>query len=156
MAQFDIELQKAIEKLEALKKVPYKERKKILNKAAKPFIDAAVIKAPKSRKKHYRYKNGEKITYYPGNLKRAIRKLNFRSSSVFVGPKLRKRVQSGEVFRDRKVDAYYAHMVEFGTTEAGAKPYMRPAFISGKGKATKIIEREMEKVFKKFIQENKA
>lgn len=129
------------------KVLPYlvEEQKKILTYAAVPMVDAIAAKAPVSRKVHYRYKEvgGEKIkiAYHPGNLKKSIRVLDLRrTQNVFVGPKVSKRGKARRYGVGNLVDAYYAHMVEYGTMHSRAKPYMRPGFLAAAPQSLKRIE----------------
>lgn len=117
-----------------------------LRKAAKPLIASARSKAPQSDEPHHRYLNGEMVaTYYPGNLRRSIRALTFRrSGAVFVGPNLAGSGWKG-VFQGNKVDGYYAHMVEFGTSNQRPQPFMRPTAREVGPAALKIAVAEIKK-----------
>lgn len=115
------EINEAVRRLKELPGYIDRDVKALVKHAAEPVLRSAKTKAPKSEKPHYRYKNGNKVAYYPGNLKRAIVFLPFKKSkSVWIGPALGKGIG--------KVDGYYAHFVEFGTRHSSAVPYMRPAF----------------------------
>lgn len=149
--------------LATLRKLPIdvkKERKRILRKAAKPLVAAAQSKAPvlKSRRRvTVTFQNGGKVTYYPGNLRLALRTLEFRKSpDVFVGPKVTKKRKAGDEYGKgrAKVDAFYAAMIEFGTSKMPARPYMRPAYESTKGEVMKIIEAEVAKLVQAFGQKH--
>lgn len=146
-----------------LKRLPIdvkKERKKILRKAAKPLVASAQAKAPvlKSRRRvTVTFQNGGQVTYYPGNLRLALKTLEFRKSpDVFVGPKVtRKRKAGDEYGKSRtKVDAFYAAMVEFGTSKMPSRPYMRPAYESTKGEVMKIVQSEVAKLVQQFGQKH--
>jgi HK97 gp10 family phage protein len=79
-------------------------------------------------------KNGDlAATYYPGNLRRSIKTIVFRNNNtdVFVGPKVRKGQARGD-FKGNRVDAYYAHMVEKGTSKQPPQFFMRKSFDSTK------------------------
>lgn len=151
--------------MKTLEKLPIdvrKERKRILRKAAKPLVAAIQAKAPvlKNRRKvTITLKNGSKVTYYPNNLRLAIRVLDFRrTQSVFVGPKLtRKRKEGEEYGKSRaKVDAFYAAMIEYGTKNMSARPYMRPAYEATKGQVLAIIRQEVEKLVREFGKKNEV
>jgi len=99
------------------------------SKAAIPMVKAIQAKAPVySGGQHHRYSNGKIVaTYYPGNLRRAIKVLKFNRSkyAVFVGAKLDKTGSGGD-FKGNRVDGYYLHMVEYGTDKQSAQPFFRP------------------------------
>lgn len=122
--------------LKRMKEVPKairaKERRKVLVKAARPLIDSAKSKITDSTRKHYRYrKNGDRIQYEPGNLRKSIRVLSLRKSpDVWVGPKVSR--GNGPFGVGRKVDGYYAHFVHDGTPyQSGNKFLLRAAEDSG-------------------------
>lgn len=120
-----------------------KEGRSYLEYAAQPLVSAIAAGAPVSAEVHFRYNTpkasgrirapkgkGVKVAeYHPGNLERSIRILKFRrSEAVFVGPKLTG--GSKGVFRGQRTDAYYAHMVEYGTEKMSAQPFVRPAVLA--------------------------
>jgi HK97 gp10 family phage protein len=72
----------------------------------------------------------------PGTLKKSIRVRRLRGD-----PKLDVRVYAGARQSD-KLTAYYAHMVEYGTVEMKAKPFLRPAFNSAKAKIKAMLGAE--------------
>lgn len=149
--------------LSTLRKLPIdvkKERKRILRKAAKPLVAAAQAKSPvlKSRRRvTVTFQNGGQVTYYPGNLRLSLKTLEFRKSpDVFVGPKVTKKRKSGDEYgKSRaKVDAFYAAMIEFGTSKMPARPYMRPAYDSTKQQVIGIVKAEVEKLVQVFGQKH--
>jgi HK97 gp10 family phage protein len=157
------DLQQVLKKLKEipLKALSARERKKALRKASKPLIAAARAKAPvmKSRRKAtVTLKSGERVTYYPGNLQLSIKEISFSKAraAVFVGPKITKRRKGGDEYgkTSGKVDAYYAAMVEYGTRNMPAKPYMRPAFESSKGEVMRIAEAEVKKLLQAWAAKN--
>lgn len=127
------------EAVENLRKVlPYlvEEQRKILEYAAVPMVEAVQRLAPVSNRVHYRYKKTgsgtAKIAYHPGNLRNSVRILDLRRTrDVFVGPKIAKGGRGRRYGVGNAVDAYYAHMVEFGTSKNRARPFMRPGFLAG-------------------------
>lgn len=132
-------------------------RREVLTKAAQPLVDAARELAPQSERVHYDYgksSGDHRITYYPGNLKKSIRVLEFRKSpSVFVGPKVVKKARAKAYGRnERNVNAFYASMVEFGTARTSAQPYMRPALDRTKGTILMVAEREFRKVVQEYAR----
>jgi len=135
------------------------KRKQILEYAAKPIIQAAQQKAPKGAAVHYRYakqsrrspKGSGRIvaTYHPGNLKGSVQILKKlrRSKNVYVGPVVRK----GKVFGKSISDGYYAHMVEYGTSNQSAQPFMRPAYESARGAVLRRLELAIMQLHNKSI-----
>lgn len=141
---------KKLEKL--LNEFESKEVKKILRKSAAPLRKAARSNIKDAETPVKRYSGGKVVAIYnPGNLRRSIKILTFRRSkfAVFVGPQVGK-ASSKEYGRPgQPVDGYYAHMVEFGTINSRAKPYMRPAFSKTK---SRIIQIAIQKVKEKSIR----
>lgn len=134
-----------VNRIEHFSHVMEGESKKMMNKAAGVVVKKARQKAPTGKKPHTRYnKKGEKIaTYYPGNLKKSIkvlRKLR-RARNLWVGPESGLKVKN---------DGYYAHMVEYGTVNFPAKPFMRPAYEESKPEVVKIITNGVNDVIKKY------
>ena len=89
-------------------------------------------------------------TYEPGNLRMALQVLNFkRSKALFVGAKVMKRKPNGTFGKGKRADGWYAHFLEYGTKNAKAYPFMRPAAMA-KANAVKLrmkygIELEMKR-----------
>lgn len=75
---------------------------------------------------------------------------NFRQTGVM---QVAIATQSGRTARH---DAYYAHMVEFGTSKMGARPFMRPALEENTqkviNKAGQIILKRIEKEAEKLAR----
>jgi len=59
-------------------------------------------------------------------------------SKVSFGAKVTVNGQSGKL--KGKVNAYYAHMVEFGTVNMAAHPFLRPAFENAGNKSVKAFQ----------------
>lgn len=128
-----------------------KEGRKILRQSAKPLIKEIKSRAPKSENKHYRYSasNDEIFVYKPGNLAASFKILPLRhTSAIIVGAKVDKEAKYGVYGPGEAVDGYYAHMVEFGTINRAAQPFVRPALQSAQGEVLKVA---VEK-FKKYIE----
>lgn len=127
-------------------------RQKVLAAAAKPMLAAAKSAAPVSKKPHKRYANSTlAATYYPGNLRRSLQVLKFRrkKSAVFLGAKL-SQVSTG-IFKGRRADGYYMHMVEFGTSHSAAKPFWMPAYNANKAQVEQNIKDEFRKIIEQTI-----
>lgn len=158
------EVNTLIKRLREVSNDAKKESQSAFKEVAPILISAIEARAPVSDDVHYRYKTPKvikglkapkgsagafRIAYYPGNLKRSFRTLVFRrSAAVFVGPKAFKGEPSG-VFKGRRVDPYYAHMVEFGTEKQAAQPFVKPAADQAGPVvlriATKLLKRAIEK-----------
>jgi HK97 gp10 family phage protein len=143
-----------IEGLEDLKKalnaLPVEIQQRSLRSAvsagAKVVVDAAISKAP----------SGD-----TGNLKKSIYRYRSRSQSgtgretYYVGVRKGKKAYA-DTARNRRLgrvgkkytvqgEAYYWRFLEFGTAKMGAKPFMRPAFESSKGKILDIMKQRLGK-----------
>jgi len=141
--------------------------RKIMRKGAKPFIQAAKSAAPVARKNVHRYstpKLSDKLkapkglgkiaaTYSPGNLSRSIKALPLRKlkTSVIIGPKKGGRNSQG-LFKGRRVDGFYGHLVEFSTKYKKATPFMSPAWRRTQNQVLAKITKEMEMQISKAAQ----
>lgn len=118
----------------------------VLKSAARPTLAAAKQLAPVGTRIRNRYSGGKvAATLYPGNLRKSLGILTVKdrkNAAVIVAPRAGKK---------RKYDGYYAHMVEGGTTNMPAQPFMGPAFRKTKGKVTKEMERKVSLVIQKQI-----
>lgn len=174
-AQLNKDLKKIKRKLAKLpiSAFPVEAQEEVLRHAAKPLVTAAQEKAPimKDRAKVTVSISGRRYEYYPGNLKASIQEIRFkrrasnvtgkaqqaRGGTLFFGPKVSKRTgRSGKVFRygknNNSVDAFYAAMVEFGTSKQSPQPFMRPAFDQTKG----LILSRARRGIKRLMDEWKA
>lgn len=132
----------------ALTGIPPEEIRAATRKVAQPLIDLARSYAPVSKGDHFFFNaKGETVRVVPGNLQRSIQvlsKWNGDPSGIYVGPKIVRRNAKGR-YDGSRVNAYYAHFVEYGTAshrigfggEKGPRvkgitprPFMRPAFDS--------------------------
>ena len=147
----------------------------VLEKGAQPTIDSIKVKVPISSKPVKRYldkksnrlskkgKEQEKpaAVYYPGNLKRSIKVLkklnkskrfNWRMRKVWFGVHLHKGKSDGH-FRGNRTDAYYAHMIEYGTQHITPVGYFRKGLNSGAPKSLSTMKRlvsaKLDKNFRK-------
>jgi HK97 gp10 family phage protein len=121
-AQLQADLNAVITRLKKIEPFVRKSGKADMMEAAKILESAVKGRTPIGSKPHKR----KGITYRPGNLRKSMRRLNFRrSNAAFVGAKL----------GDKLPDGYYAHMVERGTTTQSAQYFMRSA-VSAAGPQT--------------------
>jgi len=148
--------------------------RKIVRKGANVIVREAQLRAPVSKAQHYYISpSGARVTFMPGNLKNSIKVLpKFRKDprGVYVGPKVVRRNVSGSYGAGSRVNAYYAHFVEYGTrshsvgfkgkhvTGKGAtvrgitaRPYMRPAYDNKAQEAIDVIMRETWRFIEKRV-----
>jgi HK97 gp10 family phage protein len=94
-------------------------------------------------------RNGSK--YLKGNLRNSIQALEFKKTKeMFVGPKVYKTKRKVVGATPKTSNAYYAHMVEYGTAHAAPSPFMRPGFIKGKPEALNKMVRYVKKVVRVY------
>lgn len=120
------------------------EAKRIAEYSAEPYIALVEQSAPKATRVVKRYNTAKVFSgggraprgqgtvaaeYHPGNVSKAMQVLNMRrvKSGVLMGLK-RARRASGSFGKGKRVDAYYAPMVEYGTKYQEAQPFVRPAW----------------------------
>lgn len=117
------------------------------------FVAAAIAgRAPISDRPHYRYKKGQgKVaTYFPGNLRRSVKRLPLRRTrDVWVGPFLDKTNAGGIYSSDAKVDGYYAHFVEYGTVRAPAQPFVDAGLATAAPIALRLAVDAMKKLIER-------
>lgn len=163
-AQLNKDLQRVLAMLKSIPvdAIPVEEQEAALRKAAVPLVLAAQAKAPemKDRKIAHVTLNGLQYQYYPGNLKKSIQEINFKrrrrnkggkaksrlGGVIYIGPKVTRKRRPNQKFGadQRTVDAFYAAMVEFGTRNMRATPYMRPAYDSTKRAVISGAAREIK------------
>lgn len=143
-----------------------KLRRRVMRKPANTVVKAARPRVWKGKKLHYRYstpkvvkkrraKKGSGVivaAYLPGNLRKSIKRLNFRKSArEFIGPRLSKRGKSKGVFglNATKVDGYYARFLK-GSEAAFRRTFLEPALTQNAGKILKQAEEAIDKELKKL------
>ena len=90
-------------------------------------------------------------TYLKGNLRKSIQALDFKKTKeMFVGPKVYKTKRKKVGATPKTSNAYYAHMVEYGTAHAAPAPFMRPGFIKGKPEALRKMSDYVKKVIRVY------
>ena len=142
-----------------------KLRRKVMRKPAKIVVDAARPGIPKSKKIHYRYSTPKVISrrrakkgsgviiaaYVPGNLRKAIKRLNFRKTfREYIWPKLKKGNTKG-VFglSATKVDGYYAAMMA-GSEKKFRERFLEPPLRQNASRILKTAEQELDKELDKL------
>lgn len=139
----------------------------VLTYAAQPLVQALKTGAPKSKKTHYRYDtpkllrgvrapNGKGVrvaTYTPGNLSRSMQKLALRrlKKAILVGPKMRRGKAKGKFNSERRVDGFYAHMVEKGTVRQKGQGFIKAAAAATKGTVLRRLEKSFDLLLAKEI-----
>ena len=165
----DAQLQEIFRKMDALPKklLPEKDRRKILVKAKEPLVTAARANVKDSEKTHYIYrkegiftqrnrnKHGERwrAKFLPGNLEMSIKQLRLRRTrDVIVGPKAARKMPNKSTYGpgQRKTNAYYGHMVHYGTKKQGGNPYLAKGLAQSKGSIIGIIQQRLKNQFNKY------
>lgn len=141
-------------RMEGLAKEYRVHMQKMLGYAALPIVNAAASRAPRSGKTHYYYKNNKKqAKFSPGHLAKSVqvlKRLKKDPNVVFVGPYVSGKISG--TYGGARFNAYYAHMVEFGTKNQSAQPFMRPALDIGGPQAKKRLELIARFYLKKYEQ----
>jgi len=160
------------------KSVTQEEYKDLLEKATQPTIDSIKMRTPVGNKPVKRYvsksssklsKRGQKqdkpiAIYYPGNLRRSIQLLDHLNKAnkkrtwnlrrVYFGVKLHKGKSDG-IFRGDRVDAYYAHMIENGTSNGIAGVgYFRKGVNAGAQKSLNRLKQLVQRRLKGNLRRN--
>ena len=122
VSKFNEDIRNLVNDLKAFSKNIRKDSKKILKPAGEVVRQEIQKRTPISRRRHYRYKSGERFaTYYPGNLRRSIQDLNLqRTDGVFIGPTIKG--FTGGTFSGGRTDGFYARFVDRGAPAAGRPP----------------------------------
>lgn len=149
-----------------------KLRRRVMRKPAKIVVDAArrdlpIYRGRLASKGRPRYSTPKVIksrraakgrgrvvaTYFPGNLRKSIKRLNFRKTPrEFIGPVLAKRGRTkGEFGRGTRVDGYYAQFLR-GSRVAFRRAFMEPALRANAAKIVKVAERELDREVAKLKQ----
>lgn len=129
-------------------KVIQNEMKRIIKSEANNSFYTSV-RGTRTRPKFVnRYKKGGaggiQATYHKGNLSRSIRIMTFkRSKAVFIGTKL---TSGGGLFKGRRVDGYYAHMVNNGTSTMRGVFFKERAADNKRKEAKKVVVAEARRV----------
>lgn len=164
-AQLKYETEALIREFNQIAKNVRRDKKNILRASAAILVNEIKFRAPIGKKIHKRYSTpkinkgrraakGSGVvvaTYYPGNLRFSISALNLRrTSAVFVGPKLAKGRGGGSHNNASNADGYYAHMVENGTQNTNARPFVAPAVAAVGGSVMEDIKRRLRAKIKRI------
>ena len=129
-----------------------------LRKSAKVFLPFLQKNTPKGHRIHTRIdKDGEKLTYYPGNARRSMKVFKLRKAhplAMFVGP--RKRNSTKGPYEANKFDPYYVPFLESGTY-FGNKRYdiLEKSFKQGRDKARSVLKKQMENIFRYYARQKR-
>ena len=127
-----------------------------LRSSAKKFIPALQAATPMGTKEHKRTKkDGTKILYHPGNLRKSQQVIKFKKASplsIFVGPKHHK----GQTeYGINKFDPYYAPMVHDGTRHFAGKKFMDKGYSQAKVSVMQDLKKRVENIFKYHARQKK-
>lgn len=147
-----------------------KARSRILTVSSKILVNEIKSNAPVGSKIHKRYstpkviksrraKKGSGVvvaTYYPGNLRFSFNVMKFRRSkaAVYVGAKLAKGQAEGVFSSAAKADGYYAHMVDRGTRQKAARPFVERSVLSVSNDVLEDIKKRTSKYIKRQKKKN--
>tara|TARA_R100000951_G_scaffold74686_2_gene62952 strand:- start:2556 stop:3098 length:543 start_codon:yes stop_codon:yes gene_type:complete len=160
------------------KSVKKEEYKDILEEASRATIDSIKVRVPIAKKpvKRYISKSSKRLSkrgkgkakpvavYYPGNLRRSIKILKHLNKSnramtwkfrrVYFGVNLHKGKSDGN-FKGDRTDAYYAHMIEYGTARGiEGVGYFRKGLNSGAPKTLARLKRLVQKRIQQNLRRN--
>jgi HK97 gp10 family phage protein len=107
---------------------------------AQLFYDEARVNAPVAEKGHWFYGTHQKYFFPAGTLKASI-------YQVFSKSKSREALAVYEVSWNHK-KCPYGFMVEYGTSRAGARPFMRPAWVNMNGRVVEAARERMAKILR--------
>ena len=143
MSSFNFDIQGGNELDAALKKLGLDLERKISRSAVRSgatvIAKEARLLAPVSDDEEHK-----------GTLKRSIKVV---ARSKRVGDAVASVVtRSGRKWRARKMDAWYAPMVEFGTKNMAARPFLRPALDAKSAEAIKRMSEVIQKRIAKLAQ----
>lgn len=144
------DINEVIKKLEKTVTVFSKrDRKGLLVKASAVVRKELRMSTKVGSRKHYRYAKGTKITYYPGNLRRSMKRLVSlkRSASVFVGPEFGGRKGVTEYGRTAaNTDGYYYGMA-YGSVNRYRNELLLPAAKRSEAASIAAFEKDFARRF---------
>lgn len=155
---------KALERVLARVNKPENKRK-ILRRQAKKIVLAARNSTPVGKRrvnklydttkllKNRRASRGfgkVKASFLRGNLQGSIKVLTLRKTSrVFVGPRILKRVKQGATYGPKRPNAYYAQMI-YGSAKAFKAKVMVPALNSSRSAVIKGLQKSIQINVRKY------
>lgn len=148
-AHIQTDVKKIARQLKGLpKELQKREVKRLYRKAAKPLIKAARANVKDGDHKPYKRFNA---TYHSGNLRKSIKVLPLRKikNAIMVAPRVVRKA-SGDYGKGNRVNAWYAHMVEYGTIKFSGQRYMTRAVNSTRTQVQKIITQGATKIINQY------
>jgi predicted DNA binding CopG/RHH family protein len=148
-ASLNKEIEAWIAKVEStVKDFNKKDRRRILIRASRPVVKAVRDKTPKGAAVHYRYANGKRIKYNPGNLRRSAGRLILRKTrDAFVGPRFAKNRVAEYGGVGQPTDGYYARML-FGSAAAFNRRVLQPAISETATQVRSEVAKESLRIIK--------
>ena len=141
------ELDKALGEL--TKGVAKSTLQRVLKKAAEPFLNEAKARVPErdpNSAPSYWGKGGQRKLRKPGTADALV-----HSSTRLTPNQARQARRAGKSLAEHYVGTRdpISRLIEFGTADTPAQPFMRPAWANGTGKALNIIRTELAGEIKK-------
>jgi HK97 gp10 family phage protein len=139
----------------ALKAFPQNVQNNILNSA----VRAGAVTIQKEAKKNVPVKSG--LTKASIIIKKRrpksknITKFSLGIRRIKDGREWYEKNLNSKYFKDKPKDAYYAHMIEFGTSKSEASPFMRPALESRADEVINEVRKKMQQRIDKEIERSK-
>ena len=158
LKEYNREVQKVIKKLDKLpKEFTQRRRQYLLRKAGNVIKDKALTFINDKAKPNVYNRDGRKVTYVEGNLRRSMDIMRFRKAknSVYVGPRLYRKDDLNVYGRSLKTaQPYYARMVEYGTRHSAPKPFMATGFRAGRAEAKAVIVKGVQRIIRSYKRTN--
>jgi len=166
-AHLKSEVETLIKELQLISQKAKTQTAAILSRSAKPVVNALFIAAPHGRKIHKRYRSaglsrriragrgkGSVVAIYrPGNLAASFQTFRFKGAKyrVTIGAKLAKGSATGAFGPGTgRTDAYYAGMIEKGTKNTSARPFVGTTWGRMRAQTRNSIITDLQKLIKRI------
>ena len=133
MISIAFDFSKIAAKLDNITKAAEEGARPAAQAGAQVFYEEVKQRVPVSAKAHST--KGKKQTFTPGTLRKAI-------YQAFADKESGKDKASYRISWNHK-EAPYGYMVEYGTSNAPAKPFLRPAYDAARAKALQAVQERM-------------
>lgn len=140
MSKLDFKLIGAKQLNEALKNIPIKFEKQIAKGAIRAGA-SVILKEAKAN-----------VPVRGGTLKRSLQVVARKNKGGYKGARVSVIARKGKKFQARRMDAWYSHIVEFGSRFRPANPFMRRAFDSQSTNAIKAVSIYIQKRIEKLAK----
>ena len=151
ITRYNADAKALVRQLQMWSKGVRKDSQKILRPAGEVIRNEIRARTPVFPRRHYRYRNGNKVAeYYPGNLRRSIDDLFLRQTpGVFIGPKIG---GSTGTFSGTRTDGYYASWVDRGAPARGIRPrrFISKGVRAARPRAIQIVIRNLKQMVKQL------